>query len=279
MAFYDLGLLSHDKVSALAASQGAIGVVQTGALEAHGTHLPIANDTLYIARLVKDVAEEIPFSVVVCPPIMGGMSHRHRRFAGTVVLPGEAFKSSILAATRTMVKAGFKKIAYVSGHGGNFPPMRETQIAASALYPEATIRGFGGFGRSFSVTLEKVAKENGITLSGSEGHAGYWQTCLALHLFPELVGDYASVTGYVAGEPDWAKTLVSTGAHALHPTGVVGDPSRASAEMGRLGYLSIVREFSHWLTSAFNRPDDWRYRARDAATFDYLDPDDFVISE
>lgn len=278
MSFHDLGLLSSNVLREIAERPGSIAIVSSGALEAHGPHLPIATDSLYLERLVKAVAETLPGDVVGMPVVMGGLSHRHRRFAGTVVLSPDTYKASMLSAVQTFVRAGFRRIALVSGHGGNFPSMREAERMASGLHPEAAIRAFGGFGRTFSQPLEALASELGLQLCKSEGHAGMFQTSVALHLFPELVGDYRNVTGYTAGETDWWKTLATQGAHALHPTGVIGDPSRATREFGRLGFDRLVANFRDWLERAFDQPSDWRYRARDAATFDYLDPEDFEVA-
>ncbi|WP_077000456.1 creatininase family protein [Variovorax sp. KK3] len=278
MSLHELSLLSSTEIGELGKQAGSIAIVPSGALEAHGPHLPIANDSLYIERLIKEVAGQLPGPVVCTPVVMGGLSHRHRRYPGTVVLSPDAYKAGIASAVQTFVRAGFQRIALVSGHGGNFPAMREVERATQGLHPNASIRAFGGFGRTFTQPLEQLAEEMELRLCKSEGHAGMFQTSIALHLFPELVGDYLSVTGYTAGETGWWKTLATQGAHALHPTGVIGDPSRASKDFGRLGFERLVENFRTWLVTAFTKPSDWRYRERDAATFDYLDPEDFDVT-
>ena len=75
-------------------------------------------------------------------------------------------------------------------------------------------------------------------------HAGELEVSLPLHGHPELVGD-----GYRAA--DWQADprphLLVTGMRGYTETGVIGRPSRASAEKGRAILESLTRSFKDHL--------------------------------
>ena len=86
-------------------------------------------------------------------------------------------------------------------------------------------------------------------------HGGALETSLALHLFGGLVGDYEDVHGYVAAEPGWQRVLAEEGSHRLSPIGIVGDPAKASPELGARAFGYVIDGLVEWLSTCFDEPE------------------------
>src|SRR6185436_3575042 len=91
-------------------------------------------------------------------------------------------------------------------------------IADLGMLVEATL-GLGG-------QLGIPAEEGGL-------HGGEWETSMMLALHPELVDMERAVPGYTGDLESGIARFFAEGVDALTDTGVIGDPSRASAENGR----------------------------------------------
>ncbi len=66
-------------------------------------------------------------------------------------------------------------------------------------------------------------------------------------LFPELVRAHADLTGYVADEDGWRERMFSEGIDAVTPIGVLGDPSKASAEAGESIFAHLTAYLASWI--------------------------------
>ena len=71
-------------------------------------------------------------------------------------------------------------------------------------------------------------------------HAGEAETAILLHLAPELVGeDWTESDSAVPTRP----YLTLLGVHGYSPTGIIGSPSKATPEKGRLLLAALVDAF------------------------------------
>lgn len=230
-----LSQLSTAAVAAAAARPGSTVVWPWGAIEQHGPHLPLATDALFADRLLDRVmarlSEELPIWRLPLQSL--GFSPEHQGFAGTLSLPSELLIAQVVAIGRQLAAMGFARLVLLNAHGGQIALL---QVAARQLRSEAPALGvypcFLWSGPEGVATLIPEPER-------SEGlHAALAETSLMLHLAPELVGPLPAADGHRAGPlpPGWSlEGAVPTAwlTRELSATGVIGDPSAATAELGQ----------------------------------------------
>jgi creatinine amidohydrolase len=246
-----LGELTSPQFGELARDSAAVGLVLLGAVEAHGPHLPIECDNLLAERFSQAAAERLDIPVVIAPVVTGGLSDRHLAFPGTMTLTPEGMRGDVEAVVDVFARAGMRRVALLSGHGANYVLMREVALERNGR-DGLLVRAFGDFERRYLAPMLRAADELDVPLPACEVHGGALETSLGLHLFPELVRDFAGVHGYVAAEPGWQQQLAQGGSHSLSPIGILGDPALASAELGRRGFNYVVDELAGWLATCFD---------------------------
>src|SRR4029077_11078858 len=84
--------------------------------------LPVFVDSLQVAAVAERVEKILPKEVVLLPTFWLGASHHHLDYAGTVSIPVSLYSENIKWIARCILKAGFKRILFLNGHGGNETP-------------------------------------------------------------------------------------------------------------------------------------------------------------
>jgi creatinine amidohydrolase len=203
-------------------------VVAFGATEQHGPHMPLATDALlgdHLARLVADSLDAF-----VAPTVRIGCSEHHLEFPGTLSLSEATFHGVVGDVVRSLARGGFARIVLLPTHGGNFGPLA---VALEQLGPVdgVEIRALTDLGALF--TIARVgAEEHGVPLGEGGVHAGEWETSMLMAIHPELVHPELGEPGYT-GDPEAAVgAIFGAGVHTVAENGVIGDPTRASAEHG-----------------------------------------------
>jgi creatinine amidohydrolase len=242
--------LTQPELSAHAAA-GATVLVPIGAIEQHGTHLPVETD-VFNAETVSLLAAAEFGDVLVAPPIPWGLSHAHVELGGTLSLRPTTFLSLAMDLTESFVAAGFERLVWINGHHGNKP------VIGLIVYESKRLHGLSVGG----ITYYDLAAEafDGVRRSdvGGSGHACEFETSLMLHLRPEAVGEHTDVKRPIeARVPDDFRDLVHPGTTAIgytfserFPEGVMGDPTEASAATGEAileasvgGVVRFLRDF------------------------------------
>ncbi|MFC1437299.1 mycofactocin biosynthesis peptidyl-dipeptidase MftE [Streptacidiphilus sp. N1-10] len=192
---------------------GTTVLVPVGSTEQHGPHLPLATDSV-IARAVADrAAEQLSGPVLVAPVLAYGSSGEHAGFPGTVSIGHEALCLVLVELVRS-IGLWAARTVLVSGHGGN---ARTLDAAVGQLRAE---------GHQVAWT--------GCDFPGSDPHAGRTETSVMLHLAPESVLTGAAEPGNTLPLAELLPQLVASGVRAVAPNGVLGDPTGAGPEEGRL---------------------------------------------
>jgi mycofactocin system creatininase family protein len=189
----------------------ALLVVPVGATEQHGPHLPLSTDTDIAQALADEVAGRVS-GVVVAPALAYGSSGEHQSFPGTLSIGQRAVELMLVELGRSATET-FARIVFVSSHGGNAQPVsravRRLQAegrAARAWSPAACWHG--------------------------DAHAGRTETSLMLAVARERVDLHATAAGNTRPLRDIMPELRMAGVVAVSPSGVLGDPSGASAAEG-----------------------------------------------
>ena len=192
-------------------------LVPVGSCEQHGPHLPLDTDTR-IARAVADAAAD-QLNLPVAPPIAYGSSGEHQAFPGTISIGAEVLRAVLLEFGRSACDwAG--RVAFVNGHGGNLDALRS---AVLLLRDEG--RDVGWFG---------------CTAQQADPHAGHTETSLLLHLSPHAVDVTVWQPGNVEPLADLMPRMRRGGVAAVSESGVLGDPTTATAAAGALIFDQMV---------------------------------------
>lgn len=216
-------------------------VVAVGSTEQHGPYLPTKTDTLIGDEMARRVALKLG-KALQAKTICIGCSEHHLAFPGTISLKAVTLKMIINDYTESLVQQGFKTIIYLPSHGGNFTAVQEAIEEQQKKYPQAKITGYTDL-MKFVERLYDISAEFGIQKEEAGAHAGESETTLILALAGDLVKKDRFSAGYLGplGEEE-LKVILEKGMPALTEIGVLGDPTKASAERGE-AYLEKIAEF------------------------------------
>jgi len=197
----------------------AVLAVPLGSTEQHGAHLPVSTDTDIAVALCSALAAERS-DVVVAPAVPYGSSGEHAGFAGTLSIGQAATELLVVELARSATET-FRHVLFVSAHGGNSAPVHR---AVARLRHE---------GRD--VLLFQPAWDG-------DAHAGHIETSLQLLLRPDVVRTDRAVAGDTRPVAALMPLLRSGGVRAVTATGVLGDPTTASARAGREVFTALVAD-------------------------------------
>lgn len=93
-------------------------VIPVGSTEQHG-YLSLAVDAILAERVALEAAE--PLGVPVFPVLSYGITPYFRRFPGSVSLRLDTYQRIVADILESVSGAGFTRIVFVNGHGGNSP--------------------------------------------------------------------------------------------------------------------------------------------------------------
>ena len=178
-----------------------------GATEQHGAHLPTQTDTLLATATADALAAA---GVLVLPALAYGASGEHQSFPGTVSTGTDALAQTLIELGRS-VSTWATRFVVVNGHGGNLDALRR---AVPLLRHE---------GRDAAWLPCRTSVDPADT------HAGHAETSLMLHLHPDLVRMDRAAPGCTRPLAEILPALRDGGVAAVSPSGVLGDPTTATA--------------------------------------------------
>jgi creatinine amidohydrolase len=184
-------------------------LVPLGSTEQHGPHLPFTVDAVIAEAVARSAGERL--GAVVAPVLAYGSSGEHQQFAGTLSIGQDALRLLLVELVRS-ARTWAARVVLITGHGGNAPVLSEVVPTVRAEGHDVAWLGLG--------------------VPGGDAHAGRVETSLMLHVAPEQVGAFAGVVG--SREPLAAimPQLQAGRLSEVSPSGVIGDPSGATAAEG-----------------------------------------------
>lgn len=155
-------------------------VVPFGAVEQHGSHLPLETDALLGDRLGPLLAERL--DALCAPTVPIGCSEYHMDRAGTLSLRPETLHLVVRDLVESLAHHGFRTIVLLPTHGGNGAPLAH---AARMLEPPSGVRivaigDIDALGRA----LYAACDARGLPLDEAFAHAGEIETSLVLAVAP-----------------------------------------------------------------------------------------------
>jgi creatinine amidohydrolase len=241
MELCDWGSLTRKELTELAAKR-ALVLVPTGAIEQHGDHLAVDTDTRLAGTVTRMAAARVTsIPVTVAPPVAFGFSPHHAAWPGTITLRLDTYIALLRDVARSALDAGFPRVLFVNGHGGNEAPLR-------SLVTEMVTDGYAvGMVNYFSPSsAEWIPMLKGALPRA--GHACEQETALTLVLPQTDAEEQGRILAAVSAMPPrtvqpWMPDGVEddpiTTAGAAWPPifqeedcGYYGDPAAATRETG-----------------------------------------------
>ena len=211
-----------------------------GATEQHGLHLPMGTDCIWGEALGLSITKALG-NALQLPGVRIGRSDHHLAFAGSLSVSESTFNGIVHDICHNMAHHGFKHIALIPTHGGNFQPIGKAAELVRPTLPNTNIIAYDNlFG--FIDVLTGVSIKNGFAQTHTRiGHAGEAETSLILSLRSDLVHLDLAEAGFTDDPLKNAEKLFNEGLKAITENGVLGDPEGAQAKYGA-GYMQAMTD-------------------------------------
>jgi creatinine amidohydrolase/Fe(II)-dependent formamide hydrolase-like protein len=206
-------------------------IVPTGGTEQNGPHMALGKHNARVRALSELIARALGDALVApvlayVPEGSANPPSGHMRYPGTITLPGSVFEQVLESAARSFRAHGFHDIVFLGDHGASQAEQKAVAARLGREWAAAGVRvhAVEAYYRAADVEFRQLLRSRGYGEGEVGSHAGLADTSLTLAIDPRLVRTdrLRPGTGLRGGD------------------GVDGDPSRASAELGRLGTELIV---------------------------------------
>lgn len=242
-----LGDLTKDEF-ATALQAGAWLLLPFGSMETHGPNFGFGADTIAAAHVCRAVT--LRGGGLVAPTLPYGVCRTMRNRPGTVSLSVVTFITVGREVVAEYVRHGARYLALYSGHAepAQLEALREGVLPIVDAEPRPTVLVVGPY-----AFLDPVRRD--AELGGRDGHAASLETSTLLALDPSVVRvDRIPV---VADRPALSRFPVLPRPEAEFPTGVHGDTSKVSAELGPRAFDHVVGEFTRVLEWVRREGREW----------------------
>lgn len=229
------------------AKAGALAVVPTGCTEQQGPHLPVGFDTWLAETVSLAAATELARSggvaALVLPALPFGPTPEHRNFGGGYVdLPRALHDAVVSTVLESLADQGFGRIVLWRGCGGH-----DLNVVVDGFNASHSGRSHAYLpALPYHAIWCKIGDPD-----NPGGHADAFATSIALYLRPEMVRR-ERVEKTPQSPVDWTDPDLDLARHSR--SGVIGDPTTATAELGKRLWVEVVREAAAVLAGIASEP-------------------------
>jgi creatinine amidohydrolase len=219
------------------AHEGWLAVVPTGCTEQQGPHLPVDFDTWFVEQVCLVAAERAAhdFGVpsLVLPVIPFGPTPEHRNYgSGYIDIPKGLHEALVFAILKSLTEQGFAKIIVWRGCGQH--DLRKTVKRFNRRYRRKS-RAYLPAHPYHDIWCRIGNPDN------PGGHADSFGTSIAMYCRPEAVRT-EKISNPHSREVDWTDPGLDFSRYS--ETGVIGDPTEASAELGKELWEAVIAEIA-----------------------------------
>ena len=200
-------------------------IIPTGGTEQGGPHLVLGKHNFVMKVTVAEIAKRLGHAVVA--PVMAYVPQGdidpptgHMRRPGTIALPPEYFAKVVEFAARSLKQHGFLDIILIGDSGGNQAPMKAVAEALNAEWASTPVRVYHLDQYNSNPEFLAWLKTQGYSQEQIGSHAAIRDTSELMAAHP----------GGVRFDKRSAGPLEDGS-----PSGVVGDPTKASVDYGKKG--------------------------------------------
>lgn len=276
---YNLGNLAPPDIEAYLDEKDIV-MIPIASLEQHGPHLPLLTDTIQAEEIAHRAADRA--EVLYTPSVWMGYSPQHMyavgEGTGTITIRPQLLLDLYYDIARCLIHHGFSKLVFVNNHGSNNkiiePLLRRIRYDTGAFVVMSKL-----FAERYLALIDDVMENPPEETPG--WHSSELETSQvmaadeslvrmdrAVHQVPERPKWFPDSFIKPDGAPDVEfqghQFFVFANDHAdFTPSGVIGNPFRASAEKGRTTYdryadhlAAALAEFEKVDVEIHNR--EWR---------------------
>ncbi len=227
--------LTWTELRARIAAGSTTVLVPIGGTEQNGPHMALGKHNARVRVLAERIAEKLGNAVVA--PVLAYVPEgaidpptQHMRWPGTISIPEAAFEATLEGAARSLHQHGFCHVVLLGDHGGYRASLDRVAAKLSRAWATSACRVHAllEYYRAASADYAAVLKAQGYSAAEIGSHAGLADTALTLATAPALVRSEALARKR------------GDGREGRDNDGVAGDPSRASAALGRPAAEHIV---------------------------------------
>ncbi|HXD15833.1 MAG TPA: creatininase family protein [Vicinamibacterales bacterium] len=231
MAVHALASLTWPAVRDLPAGR-TVAVLPTGAIEAHGPHLPLGTDVIIAEAMARAGAERLAsrgFEVLLLPTVALTPAPFAAEFAGTLHMPAEATTQLVGGVVQSLAAHGVRVVAIANAH---HDPAHV--LALRSAVSQAAARGKGVIIFP-DLTRRRWAAQLTAEFKSGACHAGRYEGSIVLAERPDLVRREVMAT--LPANPRSIIEAMRRGNVTFTQAGGVdayfGFPAEATAEEGR----------------------------------------------
>lgn len=212
-----------------------VAYIPIGSYEQHGPHLPPETDYLIAKRLTERISSL--FKGTFVEGIKIGISPEHLGFSNTKTITPQKFESEIKRLLNRYSQ--YEKLILINAHGGN---KKQLGIIPDLQRENTLVLNTFSLVKPDLLAI-RTSKIGGIC------HAGEYETSLMLYLHPELVKmdnlTPSDITYTPELDPNYSKkTIKEWKTRDFCKSGILGDPSHASREKGKLWFNRLIKTMS-----------------------------------
>jgi creatinine amidohydrolase len=212
-----------------AAEEDKVVIIPCGSVEEHGSHLPLCTDSLQAEHVALEVARKT--GCLVAPPLRYGLCNSTRNFPGTITITFDTLRAIMTDILEELIRNGFKRLLVLTGHAGG-SHMTAIRLAAKAVVvnnmnEEDRPRIMVCSDYDFAFDLRGKDFDDRDSHAGTID-AGTIETSRVMSIRPDLIKGKGK-----RNFPELPRFEVVPDPERCFPSGVMGDPTVASAEKGQ----------------------------------------------
>jgi creatinine amidohydrolase/Fe(II)-dependent formamide hydrolase-like protein len=199
-------------------------IVPTGGTEQNGPHMVLGKHNVIIRYTAGEIARRLGKTLVA--PVLSYVPEGswdppqgHMRFPGSISLPDRVYEGVLESTVRSFAAEGFKTILFLGDSGPNQRPQAAVAKNLDAALKSRGVRVIQVGDYYAHNGQEEWLKSQGFTEAEIGVHAALIDTAQLMAIDPE--GIRMDLLGSSAGNADGSKN------------GVIGDPAKATPELGR----------------------------------------------
>ena len=199
-------------------------IVPSGGIEQNGPHMVLGKHDYIVGWTAERVAAELGRTLVT--PVVSFVPEGsyspptgHMRFPGTIGVPEDVFAGVLEGIARSLKAGGFKTICFIADHGGSMQPQADVAARLSREWAAEGIKviSVDDYYKAAGDQQNRLLEAQGETPATIGQHAGITDTSELMAVHPAGVD----------------LTRLANVPFRAEPTGIDGDPRRASAERGK----------------------------------------------
>jgi len=222
-----------------AVKKDPVVILPFGALEAHGSHLPLGTDAIQPWAVAEEVAERT--GCLIAPIVPYGQHSSTKRMPGTVGVRMETLKAIAVDLVESFYYHGVRKIVLLTGHAGTIH-MAALKSAAEELvwaHEDLKLMVLTDYDYAYQMKAEVCEGEE-------DGHGGIIETSRIMAYRPDLVKKKRG-----KGRSVSSNYMVVRNPQIFWPDCYFGNAKKATADKGKKVNDHVVEKLTEAIKKNF----------------------------